>query len=140
MGADGTTEEVVMKTLTSVLIALALLAGSGAALADPGHDHDRRGHDRDDHHDRDRWHGRDEGRRDRDRHDHWDRRYYSDRHYYGRPRWERGYRYDGPMYIVNDYSYYRLSPPPYGYRWVREDNNYLLVSIGNNLILDMVIR
>lgn len=142
MGADGTTEEVVMKTLTSVLLALALLAGSGASLADPWHDHDRRGHDRDDHRDRDRWHGRDEGRRDRDRdrHEYWERRYYSDRHYYGRPRWERGYRYDGPMYIVNDYSYYRLSPPPYGYRWVREDNNYLLVSIGNNLILDMVIR
>ncbi len=129
-----------MKTLTSVLVALALLAGSGAVLADPWHDHDRRGHDRDDRHDRDRWHDRDEGRRDRDRHDHWERRYYSDRHYYGRPRWERGYRYDGPMYIVNDYSYYRLAPPPYGYRWVREDNNYLLVSIGNNLILDMVIR
>jgi|SRR5579859_2382614 len=122
-----------MKTLSSMFVALALLAGSGAVSADPWHDHDRgRGHHDD--HDRGRWH-------DRDRHDHWERRYYSDRGYYGRPhRWERGYRYDGPMYIVNDYRGYRLAAPPYGYRWVRNDSNYLLVSIGDNMILDMVIR
>jgi Ni/Co efflux regulator RcnB len=119
-----------MKALSSMLVALALLAGSSAALADPWHDHGR-GHDRDDHYDRGRGH---------DRHEHWERRYYSDRHYRGGPRWARGYRYDGPMYIVNDYSYYRLAPPPYGYRWVRESNNYLLVSIGDSMILDMVIR
>ena len=138
-----------MKALSSVLVALALLAGSGAAMADSWHDHDR-GHDRDDHHDRDGRHDRDgwrdgDGwRRDRDgdhdRHAYWDRRYYSDRIVYDHPHWTRGYRYDGPMAIVNDYGYYRLSPPPYGYRWVRADNNYLLVSIGDNVILDMVIR
>ena len=44
------------------------------------------------------------------------------------------------MYIVNNYSYYRLAPPPYGYRWVRNDQNYLLVSIGDNMILDVAIR
>lgn len=139
-----------MKTLSSVFVALALLAGSGAVAADPWHDHDR-GHDRGGHHDRDRghggdgWRGRDEWRgrdgwHDRDRGGHWDHRYYSDRGYYGHPRWARGYRYDGPMYIVNDYRTYRLAPPPYGYRWVRSDDNYLLVSIGDNMILDLVIR
>jgi len=120
-----------MKTLSSVLIALALLAGSGVASADPWHDRDH-GHDRYDRHDRDRgnWH-------DRDRRG-WDHRYYSERGYYGRPHhWDRGYRYDGPMYIVNDYRAYRLAPPPYGYRWVRNDGNYLLVSIGDNIILDI---
>jgi len=137
-----------MKTLSSVLIALALMAGSGVALADPGHDRDH-GHDRYDHHDGDRyrdhdrdrgeWRGRD-GWHDRDYRG-WDHRYYSDRGYYGgRPHWERGYRYDGPMYIVNDYRAYRLAPPPYGYRWVRNDGNYLLVSIGDNMILDLVVR
>lgn len=122
-----------MKTLSSVFVALALLAGSGVASADPWHDHDR-GHGHYDDHGRGRGH-------DRDRHDHWERRYYSDRGYYGRPhRWERGYRYDGPMVIVNDYRGYRLAPPPYGYRWVRNDSSYLLVSIGDNMILDMVVR
>jgi len=135
-----------MKTLSSVFVALTLLAGSGVASADPWHDHDR-GHGRDDRHDRgghydDRGRHDRDGWRDRDRHDGWDHhRYYSDRAYYGRPhRWERGYRYDGPMYIVNDYRGYRLAPPPYGYRWVQDDGNFLLVSIGDSMILDMVIR
>lgn len=132
-----------MKSLPSVLVAFALLAGTGAASADPWHDHDR-GHDRNDHHDQDRGRGNDRnGWRDRDHRGDWNHRYYSDRGYYGYggPRhWERGYRYDGPMYIVNDYRSYRLAPPPYGYRWVRNDGNYLLVSIGDGVILDMVIR
>ncbi|WP_199099067.1 RcnB family protein [Dyella sp. ASV21] len=132
-------ERSAMNTLTRVLATLALIAGSGATLADPWHDHDR-GHDRDGHYERDRGQDRGDGYRDRDRHEYWQRRYYSDRSYYGRPHWQRGYRYDGPMYIVNDYRGYRLAPPPYGYRWVRSDNNYLLVSIGDNVILDMVIR
>lgn len=130
-----------MKTLSSVFAALALLAGSGTAVADPWRDHDR-GHDRYDNrdHDRGRHDERREGR-DRDHRGDWNHRYYSDRGYYGGPRhWERGYRYDGPMYIVNDYHAYRLAPPPYGYRWVRNDGNYLLVSIGDNMILDLVIR
>lgn len=134
-----------MKTFSSVLMTLALLAGSGVASADPWHDRDH-GHDRNDHHDRDRgnWHDRDgwrgrEGWHERDYRG-WDRRYYSDRGYYGHPHWQRGYRYDGPMYIVNDYRAYRLAPPPYGYRWVRNDGNYLLVSIGDNMILDLVVR
>lgn len=136
-----------MKTLSSVFVALALLAGSGAAAADSWHDHDR-DHDRNDHHDRDRdrGHGNDRGYdrghgdwHDRDHRD-WDHRYYSERRGYGGPHWSRGYRYDGPMYIVNDYNAYRLAPPPYGYRWVRNDDSYLLVSIGDNMILDLVIR
>jgi Ni/Co efflux regulator RcnB len=139
-----------MKTLSSMIVGLALLAGGASALADPGHDHGndhgrdqnaRHGRDdRDDRHDRG-------GRYDRDdRHDgYWDRRpverrYYSDRYSYGPRHWQRGGRYDGPMVIVNDYRYYRLSPPPYGYRWVRDDRSYLLVSIGDNMILDMSIR
>ncbi|MHA6206029.1 RcnB family protein [Dyella soli] len=144
-----------MKTLSSVFVALALLAGSGAVSAGPWHDHDDqgrghddrdhdrgRGHDDRDHgrgYDRDGW--RRDGWRDHDDREHWERRYYSDRGYYGHPhRWERGYRYDGPMYIVNDYRGYQLAPPPYGYRWVRDDSSYLLVSIGDNMIMDMVIR
>lgn len=141
-----------MKVLSSVLVALTLLAGSGVAMADSWHDHDQNhgrndrgdGHGRNDGYGRNDWHGHDDGRgRDgwRGRPAYPEHRYYSDRGYYGGgPRWSRGYRYDGPMYIVNDYRGYRLAPPPYGYRWVRNNNSYLLVSIGDNMILDMVIR
>ncbi|WP_114241792.1 RcnB family protein [Dyella sp. C9] len=121
-----------MKMLSSAWIALGLLVGNNAALADPWHDHGRN--------DRGGWHDRDDGRRDRDGHGHWEHRYYSDRRYEGRPRWGRGNRYDGPLLIVNDYSHYRLAPPPYGYRWVRDGGSYLLVSMGDNVILDMIIR
>lgn len=57
-------------------------------------------------------------------------------------RWERGHRYDGPIYVVNDYDRYRLRQPPRGYRWVRDgdDGNYLLVAIATNVILDIVSR
>jgi Ni/Co efflux regulator RcnB len=111
-----------VKMLAGVFVVTALLAGSGAAVADPWHDHNR-------------GHGQD------DRHEYRGPRYYSDRsNYGGRPHWDRGYRYDGPMMIVDDYRAYRLAPPPYGYRWVRNGGSYLLVSIGDNVILDMVIR
>lgn len=140
-----------MKALSSVFVALSLLVSSGAVLAD--RDHDDHGHDRGhgyaDRHDRDDHHDRDDrrGRNDRDyRYRGDDHRYYGARYdhdgrYDSGPRhWSRGGRYDGPMYIVNDYSDYRLAPPPYGYRWVRNDQSYLLVSIGDNMILDVAIR
>jgi Ni/Co efflux regulator RcnB len=133
-----------------------LLAGSSVALADNDHG---RGHDRGgdrhghydggrDHRDWDRRDHRDWGRRDWDRHDHWrgpDRGWHDDRRYYGggyRPhhRWARGERYYGPVYVVNDYRYYRLRPPPYGYHWVRDDGGYLLVAVGTGIILDMVLN
>lgn len=131
-----------MKKLSSVFVAVALLAGTASAAADPWHGQDR-GHDRYDHRDNARGRGDHRGGwHERDQRGDWNHRYYSDRGYgYGGPRhWQRGYRYDGPMMIVNDYRAYRLAPPPYGYRWVRNDGNYLLVSIGDSMILDMVIR
>lgn len=145
-----------MKTLSKqflgklFLIAGLLFAGSGIALADNDHG---RGHDRGDRHghydrDRDRGH-RDWDRRDWGRRDHWrgpdrgwhdDRRYYYGGHYRPHHRWARGERYYGPVYVVNDYRYYRLRPPPYGYRWVRDDGGYLLVAVGTGIILDMVLN
>jgi Ni/Co efflux regulator RcnB len=34
-----------------------------------------------------------------------------------------------PNYYIDDWSYYGLEPPPYGYEWVREGNDALLVDI-----------
>ncbi len=141
-----------MKALSSVFVALSLLVSSGAVLAD--HDHDDHGHDRghgyaerhdrDDRRDRydrdDRYRGGDWDRRGDDRRYDGVRYDLADRYYAGPRHWERGVRYDGPMYIVDDYVDYRLAPPPYGYRWVRDDRSYVLVSIGDNMILDVAIR
>jgi Ni/Co efflux regulator RcnB len=55
-------------------------------------------------------------------------------------RWARGHYYGGPRYYVNNWDYYHLRRPPYGYRWVRSDNDFLLVAVATGIILDMAIR
>lgn len=55
--------------------------------------------------------------------------------------WHIGYRlpsayYARPYYI--DYRYYRLPPPPYGYQWVRIDNDVVLVALASGLIADIL--
>ncbi len=129
---------------------------------------DDRRHDRWDRRDdrrHDRWDRRDD-RRDR-RWDHrtrWDRGhhngyYYNNRWHYGPPpaayygnpyyrpgyyAWRRGaylppyYRSRG--YVVYDYGRYRLRPPPRGYYWYRDGNDYLLAAIATGLILDVIIN
>lgn len=67
--------------------------------------------------------------------------------YYVRPRGYRPHRwghghylpraYYGPTYYV-DYRPYRLAPPPYGHRWVRVDNDVLLVALTTGLVADAV--
>lgn len=46
-------------------------------------------------------------------------------------------RYEGPRYYVSDYGYYHLRRPPSGYRWIRSDNNFLLVALATGVILDI---
>ena len=147
-----------MKRLSCLLIALALLGTSSMALAERGHqDHNRRGqqHGQRDHRpdrrhverrhadyrrDRGHRHERHHDRRPDYRHDY--RRYgYRPAHpHYRHARWVRGHRYYGPSYVVRDYGYYRLRPPPYGYHWVRADNDFLLVAITTGIILDLALR
>jgi Ni/Co efflux regulator RcnB len=128
-----------MKLISRLLIAVALLSTGSLALADKDHgDHDRRS----------QGHGDHDNRHDGHRNKHDDRRYdnrrvvYRDarRGYRGHQRWERGHRYSGPTYVVRDYGHYRLRQPPRGYRWVRADNDFLMVAIATGIILDIAIR
>ena len=145
-----------MKLLIQLFIALALLGTSSLALADRGHgDHDRGGqrHSQRDHR-QDRRpverrhadysrHGHNDYRRDNRRYG-----YHRDYRHNQRPvypryrhtRWVRGHRYHGPTYVVSNYGYYRLRPPPRGYHWVRANNDYLLVAITSGIILDLALR
>ena len=92
------------------------------------------------------------GRRHRDRRGRWVRRH-RDPHAWrrrhpralaGRPHWSRGDRlyrdYWGPRYYVNDWRRYRLRRPPYGYRWVRVNGEFLLVAISTGIILDVMLN
>ncbi|MEP6897282.1 MAG: RcnB family protein [Rhodanobacter sp.] len=140
-----------MKLIHRLVIAAALLGSGSIALAqDHGHDRDRGGnnHGQDRGHD-DHGRGNDRGHDEHRGHDNDHRgygyrpapRYYGHSGYgrsgYGRGHWERGHRYYGPTYVVRNYGYYRLRPPPYGYRWVRADNDFLLVAVTTGIILDI---
>ena len=69
--------------------------------------------------------------------------------YYGRPGYRPGYTawrrggylpsyYRGGGYVINDYGYYRLRPPPRGYYWYRAGNDYVLAAIATGLIFDII--
>ena len=114
----------------------------------------------------DRWDRRDDRRDDRryDSRTRWDRGhhngyYYNNRWYYGPPpaayygrpgyypgysAWRRGAylppAYRGRGYVIYDYGNYRLRPPPRGYYWYRDGNDYLLAAIATGLILDVIIN
>lgn len=72
-------------------------------------------------------------------------RYYGDRYYrpygYASRVWHHGdylpSAYCAPRYVV-DYRAYRLSPPPYGYRWVRVDRDIFLTAITTGLVVSAV--
>lgn len=113
----------------------------------------------------DRWDRRDD-RRDhrRDGYSNWDRGrhngyYWNNRWYYGPPpaayygrpgyrpgyyAWRRGAylppSYRGRGYVVYDYGRYGLRPPPRGYYWYRDGNDYLLAALATGLILDVIIN
>jgi Ni/Co efflux regulator RcnB len=145
-----------MKMMLRTAFAALALVATTAAFADDHHDHDRdnRGHDRG--YDR----GHDRGRDGRDWHHdngwHGDRRppsryyehgYHNGPAYYQRPpppryygHWERGHRYYGGNTVVYDYGSYRLRPPPRGYHWVRENNDFLLVAVATGIIFDIATR
>ena len=57
-------------------------------------------------------------------------------------RWSRGHRMtaDERRHIqdVRDYHRYHLSAPPRGYRWVRADNDFLLIGITSGVISSII--
>ncbi|NHO32697.1 RcnB family protein [Acetobacter fallax] len=55
------------------------------------------------------------------------------------PVWRPGYRYwGGDPWISNWQAYPGLYAPPYGYRWVRSGNQFLLTAIATGMISAVV--
>ncbi|MGY3232645.1 Ni/Co efflux regulator RcnB [Luteibacter sp. HA06] len=145
-----------MKLMLRTAFAALALVATTAAFADDHHDHD---HDRGrDNHGYDRGHDRGHDNRDWHHDNGWHGnrppppRYYGHGYdngpsYYHRPpppryygHWERGHRYYGGNTVVYDYGSYRLRPPPRGYHWVRENNDFLLVAVATGIIFDIATR
>ncbi|TCU12917.1 nickel/cobalt transporter regulator [Rhizobium sullae] len=57
-------------------------------------------------------------------------------------RWTKGHRMTAAerrhMAEVRDYRRYRLSAPPRGYRWVRADNDFLLIGITSGIVSSII--
>lgn len=57
-------------------------------------------------------------------------------------RWNKGHRMSASerrnMREVRDYRRHRLSAPPRGHRWVRVDNDFLLVGITSGIIASII--
>lgn len=102
---------------------------------------DRRDRANDRRRDRDRSNNRNRARNDRRNPNAYRERY--PRAHVGRPHWSRGDRlyrdYRGSRYYVNDWQRYNLRRPPRGYRWVRVDNDYILVAITTGIIMDIIM-
>lgn len=126
-----------MKRLVTAAVALSLLGGS-AALAQPyGHERDRapdqRGYNQQ---------GYDQRGGDQRGYDQRGNGHDRGHHYGQQRRWARGERlpaqyYSNRSYYV-DYRAHHLRRPPYGYRWVQVDNNYLMVAAATGLIAQII--
>jgi Ni/Co efflux regulator RcnB len=57
-------------------------------------------------------------------------------------RWSKGHRMSAAerrrMADVRDYRRYRLSAPPRGYKWVKVDNDYLMIGIATGVISSII--
>ena len=105
-----------MKKLISAALALSLLGAASAAAAAPfwGPPMDGRGFRR-------------EAIRDVPRHH----------------SWMRGERFVAPVggfVVVNDWRYFRLRPPPFGFHWVREGRDFLLVNNRSGIVEDVIFN
>lgn len=137
-----------MKHVVTAALVVSLFAGTVAMANPPDHGYDRGySHDSHDSHHDDRAPYRDY--RHDDRYDHRpDSRgryqvgeYYRPHGYYPHT-WRRGDRlpqaYRTRVYVVNNYSSYRLRHPPRGYHWVRVDNNVVLAAVTTGVVLEVV--
>lgn len=131
-----------MKRLTTSILVTALMAVSAGAMADSKHgwqDRHEYAYDRREAR-QERREDRREARQER-REDYRDYKQQQRAYYQGwrdGKRFVRGDRvpvqYRSSRYYVNDWRANRLYAPPQGYRWMKVNNDFLLVSIGNNLV------
>ena len=130
-----------MKKFLTAAVALSVLAGAGAAYADPPHgrydkadrQYDRRMDKAERKYDRDVRKAEHRYRAAAYRHPP------GYQHHY----WTRGDRlppaYRADRYRIVNYNYYRLPPPPRGYYYTRVDNDVLLTAAATGLIASVIV-
>jgi len=60
------------------------------------------------------------------------------------PEFRRGNRLPlelrAPRYVVRDWRYFHLAPPPRGYEWVQVGPDFVLVAVASGLIVDLALN
>ena len=128
-----------MKRIIAATLALTLLGGT-AAMAQPVHTDRNRQHASQVNSRHDNGHAF-TGRNDARGHD-MNRRNFDRRDMRGQ-NFRRGDRFAvnrGYYNVVPDWERYRLRRPPYGYEWVRDGNDFLLVAITSGIIADILLN
>lgn len=127
--------------MTTALMAIFLTAGS-AAFADNDKHKNGKGHGS--HSQHDRGHDRHQDHEKKDKHSH----HHDNGHHNGRGAgphhnyYKGGYvsrEYRQRHYVVNDWHGRHLHAPPRGYHWVQTGPDYVLISISNGLIAQIVL-
>ncbi len=126
------------KTLIAAMVAAIALPAAAPAFAAPN---DHRGQGQAQRWDNDRDHRN--GRAQRGPHGRWKANAYRRPAGWRQHRWNRGERlpaaYRGSAYYV-DYRTYGYRAPPRGYRYVRVDNDVVLVAIATGLISSILLN
>jgi Ni/Co efflux regulator RcnB len=116
----------------------------GSAHNDRGDRNRNHNHDRNDHRYDNRYNHRYDNNRNWGADRRYDNRYWGANQRWDRHDWRRGDRlgdWNRRYHDVDyrDYRAYRLYDPPYGYRWVRDDNgDFLLAALAGGLIAAII--
>lgn len=54
--------------------------------------------------------------------------------------WQHGGYYSGQRHVVHNWDHYRLSPPPYGYEWVQDGSQFVLIAIASGIIAQVLMN
>ena len=54
--------------------------------------------------------------------------------------WHHGDYYHGNRYVVRDWQHYHLRQPPYGYEWVQDGDQFVLIAIATGIITDVILN
>ncbi len=53
--------------------------------------------------------------------------------------WHHGDHYYGRPDVVYHWEHFHLYPPPYGFEWVRDGHQFLLIKVSDGWIRDVVV-
>jgi Ni/Co efflux regulator RcnB len=135
-----------MKKILTAAMALSLLAGAGAASAQPHNDRNngpaQRADQRNDHGNNNNNSNGNNGYERRADKPYKAKRYQPPRGYQAR-QWRHGDKlptaYRSKSYVV-DYRTYHLAPPPRGYQYVRVNNDVVLTAIASGVIASVITQ